>query len=81
MSQEDLCYTPAFELHGMIARKEVSPVEITSAVLERIETLEPKLNAFATLTADIATDAAREAEAAITRGDELGLLHGIPVTI
>ena len=81
MSQEDLCYTPASELHGMIARKEVSPVEITSAVLERIETLEPKLNAFATLTADIATDAAREAEAAITRGDELGLLHGIPVTI
>ena len=81
MSEEDLCFTPASELRDQIARKEVSPVEVTRAVLARIEALEPKLNAFATLTADIAMAAAEEAEAAVARGDELGALHGIPVTI
>ena len=81
MNEEDLCFTPASELRDQIARKEVSPVEVTRAVLARIEALEPKLNAFATLTADIAMAAAEEAEAAVARGDELGALHGIPVTI
>ena len=78
MSAEDLCYTPATELAGMIRSKEISPAEVTDAVLER---LEPSINAFATLTADAARDAAREAEAAVMRGDELGALHGVPTTI
>ena len=81
MNQEDLCYTPAAELHAKITRKEISPVEITNAVLARIEALEPKLNAFATLTAETAMSAAKEAEVALSRGEELGPLHGIPVTI
>lgn len=81
MNAEDLCYTPATELAGMIRNKEISPVEVTDAVLERIERLEPSINAFATLTADAAKDAAREAEAAVMRGDGLGALHGVPATI
>lgn len=81
MSDEDLCFTPASELRGQITRKEISPVEVTRAVLARIETLEPKLNAFATLTAESAMAAAKNAEDAIARGDDLGPLHGIPVTI
>ena len=81
MSDEDLCFTSASELRAQIVRKDISPVEVTRAVLARIEALEPKVNAFATLTADTAMTAAEEAEAAVSRGDELGALHGIPVTI
>ncbi len=81
MNDEDLCFTPASRLRELIARKDLSPVEATRAVLARIEALEPRLNAFATLTADAAMAAAREAEAAVARGDPLGPLHGVPVTI
>ena len=81
MNDEDLCFTPASRLRERIARKDLSPVEATRAVLARIEALEPGLNAFATLTADAAAAAAREAEAAVMRGDPLGPLHGIPVTV
>ncbi len=45
MNKEDLCYTPATELAGMVANKEISPVEVMQTVLERIEALEPKINA------------------------------------
>ena len=81
MTNEELCFTPATELARMIRAKSVSPVEITRAVLERVERLNPKLNAICTLTAESALDAARAAESAVMRGDLLGPLHGIPVTI
>ena len=81
MDTTELCYTPATDLARMIRDKEVSPVEVADAVLNRIARLEPKLNAFATLTYDAAMAAAREAETALTRGEDLGPLHGVPVTI
>jgi aspartyl-tRNA(Asn)/glutamyl-tRNA(Gln) amidotransferase subunit A len=81
MNKEDLCFTPATELAALIRAKQISPVEVIDTVLERIEAIEPKINAFATLTADRARDAAREAEAAVARGDDLGPLHGVPCTI
>ncbi|MCB0128442.1 MAG: hypothetical protein KDE58_39520, partial [Caldilineaceae bacterium] len=77
----DLCTTPATELAAAIRNRELSPVELTDAVLARIEALNPKLNAFLTVDADGARAAAKEAEAAVMRGDDLGLLHGIPVSI
>lgn len=81
MDPTDLCFTPATDLAGMIRRKEVSPVEVADAVLNRIARVEPKLNAFATLTYDAAMTAAREAETALSQGNPLGPLHGVPVTI
>ena len=81
MNEEDLCFTPAVRLAAMVAAREVSPVEIVDAVLARIERLEPRINAFATLTADRARDAAKEAEAKVMAGAALGALHGVPVTI
>jgi aspartyl-tRNA(Asn)/glutamyl-tRNA(Gln) amidotransferase subunit A len=78
---DDLCFTPATELAPMIRRKDISPVELLDAVLARVEAVEPTVNAFATLTADRARDAAKAAEAAVVCGDELGPLHGLPVTI
>ena len=81
MDATELCFTPASELAELIRAREVSPVELIDAILARIESQEPRLNAFAYLAADDARAAAREAEAAIVRGDALGPLHGIPVTI
>ena len=78
---DDLCFTPATELAPLIRRKELSPVELIDAVLARIEACEPRINAFATLTAERARDAAQRAEAALTRGDATGSLFGLPVTI
>ncbi|MDP6884416.1 MAG: amidase family protein, partial [Rhodospirillales bacterium] len=81
MNATELCFTPATELAGLIGTKKISPSEVMEAVLARIEALEPRLNAFAHLTADAARAAAREAEDAVVRGAALGPLHGIPVTI
>ncbi len=77
----DPCLLSATELRGRIARKEVSPVEIVSAVLARAEALQPKLNCFITLCGNEAMAQAREAERKVMAGEPLGLLHGIPVTV
>jgi Asp-tRNA(Asn)/Glu-tRNA(Gln) amidotransferase A subunit family amidase len=63
-----------------IREREVSPVEIAQAHLERIAELNPALNAVVTLAPDV-LERAKEAEAAIMRGDQVGSLHGVPVTI
>jgi aspartyl-tRNA(Asn)/glutamyl-tRNA(Gln) amidotransferase subunit A len=81
MNQTDLCYTSATELARLIRTKAVSPVEVTRAVLERIERVNPIVNAFCTLTADAALEAARAAEQAVTSGAPLGPLHGVPISI
>ncbi|MGE8367196.1 amidase [Cupriavidus sp.] len=75
-----LCFLSATELQARIARKEISPVELTQAVLDRAARLQPELNCFITLCADEAMTAAREAEQAVMAGKPLGLLHGIPFT-
>src|SRR6185503_4817798 len=81
MNATDLAYTPATELIPRIRSKALSPVELTRAVLERIEQVNPKINAFCTVTADAALAAARGAEEAVMKGGRLGPLHGIPVSI
>jgi aspartyl-tRNA(Asn)/glutamyl-tRNA(Gln) amidotransferase subunit A len=81
MSTIELCYTPATRLVEMVRARQLSPVELTRAVLDRIDALNGTLNAFCTVTADLALAAAREAEAAVMRGGRLGPLHGIPFSI
>src|SRR5688572_13407837 len=78
---DDLCFLPAVELAARIRARQVSPVEVVDAVLARIEALNPRLNAFAFVHADEARELARAAEAAVLRGDDLGPLHGVPVSI
>ena len=78
---DDLCFAPATELSPLIRRRELSPVELIDAVLARIEACEPRINAFATLTAERARDAAKRAEARLMQGDAGGALFGVPVTI
>jgi Asp-tRNA(Asn)/Glu-tRNA(Gln) amidotransferase A subunit family amidase len=81
MHAVELCYMPATELVAAIKAKQVSPVEVVDAVLARIERLNPQLNAYCTITAESARAAAKEAEAAVMRGNTVGTLHGIPVSI
>lgn len=69
------------EAAGRIRRKKISPVELTEAHLERIESLNPSLHAYLTLTADLALAAAKTAEKEIRRGKTRGPLHGIPFSI
>ena len=64
-----------------IRRREISPVELTQACLNRIERRNPKLNAFITVAADLAIEQARAAEVEIMRGDWRGPLHGIPIAL
>jgi aspartyl-tRNA(Asn)/glutamyl-tRNA(Gln) amidotransferase subunit A len=81
MNATDLAYTPATDLIPRIRSKALSPVELTRAVLERIEAVNPRINAFCTVTADAALAAARQAEDAVMKGGRLGPLHGVPVSI
>jgi aspartyl-tRNA(Asn)/glutamyl-tRNA(Gln) amidotransferase subunit A len=78
---EDLCFLSATELRARITRKELSPVEITRAVLERAERLHIKLNCFITLCSEEAIAQAQIAERQVMAGETLCLLHGIPVTV
>lgn len=81
MNAEDLCFLPALPLAELIRTKQLSPVEYMTTLLSRIESAEPKVNAFAYLAADQAMAGARAAEAALMGGGPIGRLHGVPATI
>ena len=74
-------YTSATDLAKAIRSREVSPVEIMRQCLERKDALEPGLNCFVTATPEAAMDAARRAEKAVMAGEQLGALHGIPISV
>jgi aspartyl-tRNA(Asn)/glutamyl-tRNA(Gln) amidotransferase subunit A len=69
------------DLAPRLRRKEISSVELTRACLERIETLNPKLNAFITVLAESTLAEARSADEAIARGEWRGPLHGVPIAL
>jgi aspartyl-tRNA(Asn)/glutamyl-tRNA(Gln) amidotransferase subunit A len=74
-------FTGIGEVARRLRRREISPVEITRACLERIEKLNPSLNAFITVMAESALVEARAAEQEIGRGDWRGPLHGVPIAL
>ncbi|MBI5289740.1 MAG: amidase [Chloroflexi bacterium] len=75
----DVCMLSLEDLAHKIAFKEISPVEVTEAMLARIERLNPALNAYMTVTADLALAQAGAAEKEIASGAYRGLLHGVPI--
>ena len=81
MGNQDICWMSAVDIVGAIREKKLSPVEVTEAVLERIEAVNPKINAYVTITADYARTEAKKAEDAVMKGEKLGPLHGVPVSI
>lgn len=81
MNQDNVCFWSASAMAAAIARKDISPVEVVDAVLAQIERLNPTLNAYCTVTAELARQAARQAEHKVMRGEALGVLHGVPVSV
>jgi len=77
----ELWRLPAHGLARLIATKEISPLELTRAILERVDRLQPTLNAFITVCHDAALAAARRAEQAVMDGERLGPLHGVPYAV
>jgi aspartyl-tRNA(Asn)/glutamyl-tRNA(Gln) amidotransferase subunit A len=77
---KEIIFFDATKLAELMRTKEVSPVEVVQAHLDRIAAVNPKINAIVTL-ADGALKAAKAAEAAVLAGDELGPLHGVPFTV
>ncbi|GAN77898.1 amidase [Acidisphaera rubrifaciens] len=73
-------YADATELAALIRSKQLSPVEVVKIHLDRIEAVNPQLNAMVVVVAEQALQAAKSAETAIIRGNDLGPLHGVPFT-
>jgi amidase len=76
---DDLCFRPATELAGMLRARDISARELLDAHLDRISRLNPAVNAVVTLDAEGARAAADAADAALSAGDDVGPLHGLPV--
>jgi aspartyl-tRNA(Asn)/glutamyl-tRNA(Gln) amidotransferase subunit A len=81
MPDADLCFLSIAELAGLMRARTVSAVEVTEAHLARIERLNPTLNAFVTVMAAAAREAARRADAELSAGRWRGPLHGVPIGI
>ncbi len=78
---QDLALLTMKQASQLLRRKVASPVELTRACLKRIETYNPALNAFITVTSDQAMEAARVMETEQRRGKWRGPLHGIPIAV
>lgn len=74
-------YLSIAETRQLYAQKKISPVEVVTAHLQRIQQLQPRVNAFVHFDAESALARARDAEAVITRGENLPPLAGIPLTV
>ena len=69
------------EAAGLIARREISPLELTQAHIDRILRVDPQVNSFITLMDESALRQARQAEEALQRGEGLSLLQGLPMAL
>lgn len=82
MSQEiDLATATITALSEALRQRTISPVELVTATLQRMEALQPRLQCFTTMTPEYALQRAREAEQDILHGRYRGPLHGIPYTL
>ena len=81
MKSEEIHYKSIIELAGMVSAKEVSPLEIATAILSRIRKIDPQYKSYATVMEDHAMNAARLAEKEIVSGNYKGFLHGIPIAV
>src|SRR5262249_9362612 len=80
-AMQSVHYGSIAEVASLLRAKQVSPLELVDSHLDRIATLQPKLNAFVHIDAHAARLAAHSASQQIARGDALGPLHGIPLTV
>ncbi len=80
-ADNEICRMDALTLAGRIRAKELSAVEVTEAVLRRMDVLEPHIHAFCTPTPEVARAAARAVDARIAAGENAGVLGGVPIGI
>jgi len=80
-SSAPLHFASLTDVASLIASRDISPVELTRLMLERIESIDGMLKSYATVTADRALHEARDAEAAIAAGNYRGPLHGMPIAV
>ncbi|HZZ51145.1 MAG TPA: amidase [Pseudonocardia sp.] len=78
---DEITWLPATELARFVRAKELSPDEVAEAAIERVERINPGINAIVAFDADQVRRDAAELSASVARGDELGPLHGVPFTI
>ncbi len=78
---QPLHYMSITDVAALIRSRELSPVELVQAQLDRISELDPRLRTYATVMTDRALDQAKQAEADIARGDYRGALHGVPIAV
>lgn len=81
MSHEDIFFMSAAELRAKIRTKELSCVELTEKLIDRIEKINPIINAYCTPTFERARRSAKKTDEAIKKGEKIGLLEGIPASI
>jgi len=79
--KDSLIFVSLIEVSGQLRRRELSPIALTELCLERIAQLNPRLNAFITVLAHEALEAAAEAEREIAAGNWRGPLHGVPIAV
>jgi Asp-tRNA(Asn)/Glu-tRNA(Gln) amidotransferase A subunit family amidase len=81
MNKDDICFMPAYEMAERIRSQELTSLEITETIIERIEKINPIINAYCTTTFDLARNMAKKADELVKRGEKIGLLNGIPISI
>ncbi|MFX1594000.1 MAG: amidase, partial [Promethearchaeota archaeon] len=81
MNKEDICFMSACDVAEKIKTQELPSQEITEIVIERIEKINPIINAFCIPTFEIAREAAKKTDEAVKNGEKIGTLQGIPISI
>jgi len=81
MNKEDIYFMSACDMAEKIKTQELTSLEITETIIERIKKINPKINAYCTPTFDLARETAKKADNSIKKGDKRGPLHGIPTSI
>ncbi len=81
MNKDEICFMSAYDMLEKIKTQELTSTEITETIIERIERINPIINAYCTPTFELARKTAKKADEIVKKGEELGLLHGIPTSI
>ncbi|MDC9826273.1 amidase [Devosia sp. ZB163] len=81
MALDDIHFQPLTTVAKYIESRDISPVEVTEAILSRIEDHDQGLKSYTTVTADVAMEQAKKAELEIMKGIYRGVMHGIPIAV
>jgi aspartyl-tRNA(Asn)/glutamyl-tRNA(Gln) amidotransferase subunit A len=81
MNNENVCFMSACEMKEKITSQELTSQEITEIIIERIEKINPIINAYCTTTFDLARDMAKKADERVRKNEKIPLLNGLPTSI